>query len=165
MKENKGITLIALVITIVVMLILVAVTITMAVNGGLFEYAGRAATKTNEAIKKEQQLASGMANIAGEMVDIFDYATDMITFTVAFSERDEDKFQCKVKKGTTWEEFLSEWKEFKNDTYTFSVKILNGKVTIIQENKETLEPEDSTKNNWPLTEMIEKNEVYIFYGY
>ena len=35
----KGITLIALVITIIVMLILVAVTISMALNGGLFGYA------------------------------------------------------------------------------------------------------------------------------
>ena len=38
-KQNNGITLIALVITIIVMLILVTVTITMAVNGKLFEYA------------------------------------------------------------------------------------------------------------------------------
>lgn len=55
---NKGITLIALIITIIIMLILVAVTITVAVNGGLFEYAGRAGKETNEAIEKEQELAS-----------------------------------------------------------------------------------------------------------
>ena len=39
-KSNKGITIIALVITIVIMLILAAVTIG-AINGGLFEYAGK----------------------------------------------------------------------------------------------------------------------------
>ncbi len=42
MKNHKGITLIALVITIIVMLILVGVTINIAVNGGLFTYAEKA---------------------------------------------------------------------------------------------------------------------------
>ena len=39
MKKEKGITLIALIITIIVMLILVAVTISVALNGGLFNNA------------------------------------------------------------------------------------------------------------------------------
>ncbi|MGN1351431.1 MAG: hypothetical protein ACI4VE_01370, partial [Clostridia bacterium] len=46
MKSNKGITLIALVITIIVMLILVVVTIRISTNGGLFDYAGKAARET-----------------------------------------------------------------------------------------------------------------------
>ena len=62
LKENNGITLIALIITIIVMLILVAVTITIAVNGGLFEYAGRAGKETNEAIEDEKLLAEGIIN-------------------------------------------------------------------------------------------------------
>lgn len=57
MKKQSGITLIALVITIIVMLILVAVTITMAVNGGLFEYAKKAVDETQNAINAEQKLA------------------------------------------------------------------------------------------------------------
>ena len=39
MKKQKGITLIALIITIIVMLILVGVTVTTAINGGLFKKA------------------------------------------------------------------------------------------------------------------------------
>lgn len=58
LKETKGITLIALVITIIVMLILVAVTITVAVNGGLFDYARKAAVDTNTAIEDEQDWAN-----------------------------------------------------------------------------------------------------------
>lgn len=65
MRSEKGITLIALVITIIVMLILVAVTITMAVNGGLFDYAGKAAGETNNAIDAEQQLGNGQATVNG----------------------------------------------------------------------------------------------------
>ena len=53
LRKNQGITLIALVITIIVMLILVAVTITMAANGGLFEYARKAAGETE--VKKEAE--------------------------------------------------------------------------------------------------------------
>ena len=67
MKSNKGITLIALVITIIVMLILVAVTISMAVNGGLFGYASDAATQTKENINAENELGTGIlkVNISG----------------------------------------------------------------------------------------------------
>ena len=55
-KTQNGITLIALVITIIVMLILVSVTISMAVNGGLFDYAGKAVGDTKNALNQEQQL-------------------------------------------------------------------------------------------------------------
>lgn len=43
-SKNKGITLIALIITIIVMLILVGVTVNVALNGGLFSTAKRAAS-------------------------------------------------------------------------------------------------------------------------
>ena len=56
LKKKNGITLIALVITIIVMLILVSVTISMAVNGGLFDYAGKAVGDTKNALNQEQQL-------------------------------------------------------------------------------------------------------------
>lgn len=55
MKEkNKGITLIALIITIIVMLILVGVTVNVAMQGGLFSTARKAASETQEA--KEQEI-------------------------------------------------------------------------------------------------------------
>ena len=56
--SNNGITLIALVITIIVMLILVAVTISLAINGGLFGYAGNAARDTELAKHEEQNIAN-----------------------------------------------------------------------------------------------------------
>ena len=60
---SKGITLIALVITIIVMLILVAVTITTAINGGLFKQAGKAVGETQNEINKEQTLANGQITV------------------------------------------------------------------------------------------------------
>ena len=71
-NTNKGITLIALIITIIVMLILVAVTISMAINGGLFEYAGKAVSDTQNAIDAEQTLADGGINIDGEWYESID---------------------------------------------------------------------------------------------
>ena len=64
-STNKGITLIALVITIIVMLILVGVTISMAVNGGLFDYAGKATGETKNALNAEGQLAEGGIEVDG----------------------------------------------------------------------------------------------------
>ena len=65
MKKNKGITLIALVITIIVMLILVVVTIRISTKGGLFDYAGKAARETKDAIADEKDIADGKITIGG----------------------------------------------------------------------------------------------------
>lgn len=54
MKKMRGITLIALIITIIVMLILVGVTVTTAINGGLFKQAQKAKTRHEEEYIKEQ---------------------------------------------------------------------------------------------------------------
>ena len=66
LKNKNGITLIALIITIIVMLILVAVTISMAVNGGLFGYAGNAVRDTKEAKEQEEDLSSEFENLVAE---------------------------------------------------------------------------------------------------
>lgn len=49
MKGQKGITLVALIITIIVMLILVGVSISVALNGGIFTQGGDASRKTKQA--------------------------------------------------------------------------------------------------------------------
>ena len=63
MKGQKGITLVALVITIIVMLILVGVSITFAINGGLFDKARTGAHDTNEAAQAERNLSDGKVTI------------------------------------------------------------------------------------------------------
>ena len=71
-SKNKGITLIALVITIIVMLILVGVTISIAVNGGLFDYAGKASGQTKNALNAEQELANGGIEVNGKWYNNID---------------------------------------------------------------------------------------------
>ena len=86
-KKNKGITLIALVITIIVMLILVAVTIQIAVNGELFEYAKRAKKDTDNAIHEENNLASEsiinkyLYGTSDEVAKLPNYSEDLLDTT------------------------------------------------------------------------------------
>lgn len=57
-KKNKGITLVALVITIILLLILAGITITQLTNNGLFEKAKLAKEKTNDSQKEENEILS-----------------------------------------------------------------------------------------------------------
>ena len=81
--DNRGITLIALVITIIVMLILVGVTISMSVNGGLFEKAGEATGKTKNAIEEEQGLVD-------DVTDLIDYYTKKKAAVAGLKEYSEE---------------------------------------------------------------------------
>ena len=92
-EKNKGITLIALIITIIVMLILVGVTISMAVNGGLFGYAGKAAKDTEEAKKKEEELAGGKIEIDGLVYNSIDeYLNGGFRITSEIREENGEKY-------------------------------------------------------------------------
>ncbi len=61
LKIDKGITLIALIITIIVMLILVGVTVSVALNGGLFNTAKDAANQTQIEVDREELLSAVVA--------------------------------------------------------------------------------------------------------
>ena len=67
--RKNGITLIALIITIIVMLILVGVTINVALNGGVFEKAKNASTQTQREADKEELLSAvfGTADNSGNL--------------------------------------------------------------------------------------------------
>ena len=54
MRKNKGITLIALIITIVIMLILLAVSIDLVIDGKIFNSAEKAVNGTNAKVAQEQ---------------------------------------------------------------------------------------------------------------
>ena len=68
MKSEKGITLVALVITIIVMLILVAVSVTFAVQSGLFEKADKATENWKAA---EQEEADADVTVDGKDIDTY----------------------------------------------------------------------------------------------
>ena len=63
-RQSKGITLIALVITIVLMLILASITVNVVINGGLFEQAGNAKKNTEIASEKETLTQASILAVA-----------------------------------------------------------------------------------------------------
>lgn len=81
-SNKNGITLIALIITIVIMLILATVTIG-AINGGLFDYAGKAKTDTEEVskvtgIKESYILAKGESKTGRIITEDMQNALDKV---------------------------------------------------------------------------------------
>lgn len=87
LKINKGITLIALVVTIIVMLILVGVTISVAINGGLFDQAGKAVGKTKNSINEEKNInidsiiEKYVQNEDGEIAKLPEYSEELMDET------------------------------------------------------------------------------------
>ena len=86
MTQNKGITLIALIITIIVMLILVGVTINVALNGGLFEKAETAKVQTEKAVEEEQLMTA--------IVTAYDAKTGVV---------DKSTLQTELTKQGNWQ--------------------------------------------------------------
>ncbi|MGN1271092.1 MAG: hypothetical protein ACI4UX_03855 [Clostridia bacterium] len=66
LRQNKGITLIALIITIIVMLILVGVTVNVALNGNLFGKAEYASEQMQIEVEKEELLSAVMGAIGND---------------------------------------------------------------------------------------------------
>lgn len=99
--SEKGITLIALIITIIVMLILVAVTITVALNGGIFIKAKTASEKTQIEAEREELLSaivSALDPVTG-LLDRNKLATELTGWTVTEGEA---PWTCKTPKGNEY---------------------------------------------------------------
>ena len=94
--QNKGITLVALVITIIVLLILAGVAINMAINSdGLFTKANEASQRWNESVKEESQTID---NLLLEM-GIINWEKSMAE-AVAPASQDEERNNGVVGIGT-----------------------------------------------------------------
>ena len=77
LKKNSGITLIALVVTIIVLLILASISITVILgDNGLIEMAKEAGRKTNEAVQKEQ---GDIADLTGQLEDMLGGSGPQVT--------------------------------------------------------------------------------------
>jgi len=77
MKNQKGITLIALIITIIVMLILVGVSVSVAINTGLFKTASGVSKDTEDEKTNELKISGGQANLNNEYTDIEQYVESL----------------------------------------------------------------------------------------
>ena len=102
-NKQKGITLIALIITIIVMLILVGVSVTLALNGGLFSSAEEARTRTLNVVKEERIRDSGIIKIGDNWYKTYDdYVNSKpIVTTAPFYDSTNGKFY------DTFDDFLA----------------------------------------------------------
>lgn len=91
MKNNKGITLIALVITIIVMLILVGVTIKVATEGKIFTYASNAVKETKLAQRTEQEILNGIFTTDEIKYNSIDDFIGGATLTPLYGDANDDK--------------------------------------------------------------------------
>lgn len=66
MKKQNGITLVALVITIIILLILAGISIAALSNQGLFQNATKAGEETNKAAKNEQNTLTEYETVLNE---------------------------------------------------------------------------------------------------
>jgi len=107
-EKQRGITLIALVITIIVMLILVGVSVTVALNGGLFDTAQKASNETKIERDEEQALAGGVVNVAGKEYNIMEEygnkksEAKKITFSYGNYSN-----EYTAREGETWAEWIA----------------------------------------------------------
>ena len=98
MKTQKGITLIALIITIIVMLILVGVSVSVALNTGLFKTAQGAAKQTKNESEKEENISSGMISIGSSEVNIEEYVNTQLSMVEIYdSEFNQTSKKLTVK--------------------------------------------------------------------
>lgn len=133
MRNNKGITLIALVITIILMLILVTVTIQVATNGNLFTHAGNAVKGTKKAIEEENALLDGsigdtsIENIVTAQAD--GKSVTLIHFTI-----DGYNESFTAESGMTWEDWVE---DERYNTVEFWINSNNGNVRAPSSNGNT----------------------------
>ncbi len=93
-SDPKGITLIALIITIIVMLILVGVTINVALDGGLFEKAKKATYQTEISEIQEQaevEKAIEIAENSGNIPKEYKFTLDDLDISNSLKEKYKDK--------------------------------------------------------------------------
>ena len=126
LNKEKGITLIALIITIIVMLILVGVTINVALNGGLFEKAETATTETKKALEKEElmQIVLAEYDVKSDVVNADNVKTQATNYTEDTSKSKAGKtLVLKGKSGIFWEINLetAQVKEYEEVTVTSTI--------------------------------------------
>ena len=109
MKNQKGITLIALIITIIVMLILVGVSVSIALNTGLFKTTQEAAKNTQIAVDAEQKLAEGKIKIGDNWYASYqDYLDGIVLETGIVLDEKAETPDSLAKNSNLWSNLFKE---------------------------------------------------------
>ena len=119
-KQNRGITLIALIITIIILLILVGVSINLAIKGDLLGSAQKAVSGTNAKVSEQQ---TRVDELMGEL--------DRLEEQPGTTDDEEPAFKIegkayKVEKDMTWAQWIES--EYNTDKYRIEGNTTNGVV-------------------------------------
>ena len=99
-EQNKGITLVALIITIVVMLILVAVSVNVVVKSNLIGTAEKTVNKYKTASEEESK--GGVIEINGKKYNSIEDYIDLSSINIPGGTRVTDNTEYKVNDETAW---------------------------------------------------------------
>ena len=102
-QKQGGITLVALIITIIVMLILVAVSVNVLIKSNLIGTAEKAGNSYKTSSEQEQNLGNRLIINGKEYSSIDDFVTKK--FTIKFRQTGEER-SYEFIEGQTWEEFI-----------------------------------------------------------
>ena len=145
MKNTKGITLIALIITIIIMLILVAVSISVALNTGLFKSAGDATKGWKTAQDNEKNIGNGKITINGKEYNGFD---DYIKQEVPSNWDGENTEIPEIKKNTETDKF--EWYIYNAEQMKFLANFVNQ--TLTERDEQLILDKNTTKDEIAIAE-------------
>jgi len=120
--SQKGITLIALIITIIVMLILVGVSVTVALDGGLFSTAKNATGKTQLELEKEQLLELAMGAI-GDNGKVDTEKLDAAVLADGKFTKTDDRTYKSEKSGNTFTFYVNDRELCKYDSTLSGTKV------------------------------------------
>ena len=137
LKENKGITLVALVVTIVVLLILSGITINMAIGeNGIITKAQETARKTNEIQANsqsylnelQQDVAKELANADIEIyLDKTESNVNSVIITIEGTIKDDEIIEIECPDGSKVQGNIATYEVNKNGEYVFWIRTKKGR--------------------------------------
>ena len=132
LKENKGITLVALVVTIVVLLILSGITINMTIGeNGIITKAQETARKTNQIEANtqsylnelQQDVAEELANADIEIyLDKTESNVDNVIITIKGTIKDDEIIEIECPDGSKVQGDIATYEVNKNGEYVFWIR-------------------------------------------
>ncbi len=133
-EENKGITLVALIITIIVMLILVAVSVNIVIESNILDSTKNASQKTKTAYENERQIENNIYVGDKKLMDYIESINseesspkEKISFKIWIGDdfvtdklnRDEHRFVTfEADEGMSWEDWCNSSYNFAGFTWT-----------------------------------------------
>ena len=147
--KQKGITLIALVITIILMLILLGVTVTVALNGGLFSTAKEARNRTQLELEKEQLLMEAIGALGTD--GIVDFEKLDANLPEGFTKISEKTYKSKTENIFNVSDYgdITEITEdsSEGEITTYTGYSIGDEVTVGGEKFYVIEDSDETNSN------------------